>query len=73
MSFKSELDQIPKKAETPGLFVHDGFQIIVLMSAPGNGIIVGNACTGQPLGKFGNNWFMEDFKPYKGSVILENE
>ncbi len=49
---------------------------IVLFTSPNNGVVIYNndADSGQPVGHTSNSiWIENDFKPYEGQVILEND
>jgi hypothetical protein len=45
----------------------------VSVKSGGEGVVVAKGRGPHEVGKNSSGWYMEDFKPYYGSVTLENE
>ena len=45
---------------------------IVLFNKSGCGVVVSAKGTAFPLGHYSDDWYMPHFKPFNGSVTLEN-
>lgn len=75
---KSEIKQEvskPEERKYPWLGIADNciYQLIVLFSGYRSGTIVHSTSESQSIGYHYNYWAMEDFKEFKGRVILSND
>jgi len=56
----------------PCLMVGNSSGVVVLFSSSGRGVIVHKGTHGYNIGHTELNWGMSFFKPYNGSIRLEN-
>lgn len=59
-----------KGKEYPFIGVTNNEKLIVIFSEEGIGIVIGGSDYG--LGHLSDDWSMNNFKPFKGTVTLEN-
>ena len=55
----------------PKLMIDD-VGVVVLMSKHGVGVVLNSSSVYHLLGTSGDNWYMNNFKDYSGTITLEN-
>ena len=55
----------------PCLMVSTTYGRVVLFTRPMVGTVVNVGHSSDTIGEVGNNWTMDNFKPYRGEVILK--
>jgi len=67
-----------KNPDLPCLMINTDLNLIVLFTGiddinqKGVGIVLTSNIEQMPIGKYGTDWFMEDFVPFTEMLVLEN-
>jgi hypothetical protein len=75
MSVRSQVDRNPSSRSLPfpKLMISRTNDLVVLMTAPGHGTVVGVGSSTWFEGDHKTSWMTEDFDDFQGTVTLSNE